>query len=77
MNYPEGTIRTNKKGLRYIKRDGIWVYIKKPREEWDIPIAVPKEKVVYKVMNSIQMTANSNGFKKEDNRSNLSKKMKV
>lgn len=47
MNYPEGTIRTNKKGLRYIKRDGIWVYIKKPREEWDIPIAVPKEKVVY------------------------------
>jgi len=47
MNYPEGTIRTNKKGLRYIKKDGIWVYIKKPREEWDIPIAVPKQKVVY------------------------------
>jgi hypothetical protein len=47
MNYPEGTIRTNKKGLQYIKKDGIWVYIKKPREEWNIPIAVPKEKVSY------------------------------
>ena len=29
MNYPEGTIRTNKKGLRYIKKDGIWVYQRK------------------------------------------------
>jgi hypothetical protein len=47
MNYAEGTIRTNAKGFRYIKKDGIWVYIKKPREEWDIPIAVPKQKVVY------------------------------
>jgi hypothetical protein len=47
MNYPEGTIRVNGKGLRYIKKDGIWVYVKKPREEWNVPIAVPKEKVVY------------------------------
>jgi hypothetical protein len=47
MNYPEGTIRTNKKGLQYIKKDGIWVYMKKPREEWNVPIAVPKQKVVY------------------------------
>jgi hypothetical protein len=47
MNYAEGTIRTNKKGLRYIKKDGKWVYVKKPREEWNMPIAVPKQKVVY------------------------------
>lgn len=47
MNYPEGTIRTNGKGLRYIKKDGKWVYIKKPREEWNVPIGVPKQKVVY------------------------------
>ena len=42
MNYPEGTIRTNAKGFKYIKKDGKWVYIKKPREEWNMPIAVPK-----------------------------------
>jgi hypothetical protein len=47
MNYAEGTIRTNAKGFRYIKKNGRWVYIKKPREEWDMPIAVPKQKVVY------------------------------
>jgi hypothetical protein len=47
MNYPEGTIRTNGKGLRYIKKDGKWVYVKKPRDEWNMPIAVPKQKVVY------------------------------
>jgi hypothetical protein len=47
MNYAEGTIRINGKGLRYIKKDGKWVYIKKPREEWNVPIAVPKQKVVY------------------------------
>jgi hypothetical protein len=47
MNYSEGTIRTNAKGFRYIKKDGRWVYIKKPRDEWNMPIAVPKQKVVY------------------------------
>lgn len=47
MNYPEGTIRTNRKGLRYIKKNGIWIYIKKPKDEWNVPIAVPKEKVIY------------------------------
>ena len=47
MNYAEGTIRTNAKGFMYIKKDGKWVYIKKPREEWNMPIAVPKQKVVY------------------------------
>jgi hypothetical protein len=47
MNYSEGTIRTNKKGCRYIKKNGKWVYIKKPREEWDAPIGVSNRKVVY------------------------------
>ena len=47
MNYAEGTIRTNGRGLRYIKKDGKWVYVKKPRDEWNMSIAVPKQKVVY------------------------------
>jgi len=47
MNYPEGTIRTNKNGNEFIKKDGKWIYLKKPREKWNIPIAKPKQKVVY------------------------------
>jgi hypothetical protein len=47
MNYPEGTIKENSKGNKFIKKDGKWVYIKKPREQWNMPIAVPKQKVVY------------------------------
>lgn len=47
MNYPEGTIRKNKNGSQFIKRDGKWMYLKKSRETWDIPIAKPKQKVVY------------------------------
>jgi len=44
---PEGTIKTNAKGVQYIKEDGKWVYLKKPREKWLTPIAKPKEKVSY------------------------------
>lgn len=47
MNYPEGTIRTNKNGSQFIKKDGKWVYLKKPRETWNVPIAKPKQKVSY------------------------------
>lgn len=44
---PEGTIKTNKQGAQFIKKDGKWVYLKKPRENWNIPIGKPKEKVTY------------------------------
>lgn len=47
MKYPEGTIKTNSQGAKFIKNDGKWVYLKKPREEWNMSIAVPKQKVVY------------------------------
>jgi hypothetical protein len=47
MRYPEGTIRTDKHGNQFIKKDGKWVYLKKPRETWNIPIAKPKQKVTY------------------------------
>lgn len=47
MNYPEGTIKTNKKGSQFIRKDGKWVYLKKPREMWNIPIGKPKQKVTY------------------------------
>jgi len=47
MRHPEGIIKTNSQGAKYIKQNGKWVYMKKPREEWNIPIAVPKQKVVY------------------------------
>jgi hypothetical protein len=46
MNYPEGTIKTNTQGNKYIKKDGKWVYMKKPREEWKIPLK-QSQKVVY------------------------------
>ena len=41
---PEGTIKTNKNGAKFLKKDGKWIYLKKPREEWNIPIGRPKEK---------------------------------
>jgi len=42
-----GDIVTRKNGKKYkIGIDRKWIYIKKPREEWDIPIAKPKEKWV-------------------------------
>lgn len=41
--YPEGTIRTNKKGYQFIKKNGKWNYIKKPREDWDVPIKKSKK----------------------------------
>ena len=28
MNYPEGTIKTNTQGNKYIRKDGKWVYQK-------------------------------------------------
>jgi len=40
---PEGTIRIRCNGTQVIKKDGKWVHIKKPREEWNMPIAKPKE----------------------------------
>ncbi len=43
---PEGTIRTRSNGTQQIKKDGKWVHVKKPREEWNRPIPKPK-KVVY------------------------------
>tara|TARA_B100000282_G_C31660749_1_gene457426 strand:+ start:190 stop:1008 length:819 start_codon:yes stop_codon:yes gene_type:complete len=46
--HKEGDIKimpSNNTKWRYT--NGKWVYVKKPREEWDIPIAKPKEKVVY------------------------------
>jgi hypothetical protein len=47
MKYPEGAIKTNKHGNQFIKKDGQWVYLKKPRETWNMPIAKPKQKVTY------------------------------
>jgi hypothetical protein len=47
MKYPEGAIKINSQGTKYIKKDGKWVYMKKPREEWKIPIGKPKEKVKF------------------------------
>lgn len=44
---PEGTIKTNKDGVQYIKRNGKWVYLKKPRDQWKVPLAKPKEKISY------------------------------
>ena len=41
--YPEGTIRTNKKGYQFIKKNGKWNYIKKPREDWNVPIKKSKK----------------------------------
>ena len=43
VKLPEGTIRTRSNGTQVIKKDGKWVHIKKPREEWNMPIAKPKE----------------------------------
>ena len=40
MNYPEGTIKTNKQGNQYIKQNGQWVYLKKPPREKKVPIKV-------------------------------------
>ena len=39
---PEGTIRVTTNGTKWIKENGKWVYMKKPREEWNMPIAKPK-----------------------------------
>jgi hypothetical protein len=44
---PEGTIKTNKDGVQYIKHNGKWVYLKKPRDQWKVPLAKPKEKISY------------------------------
>jgi hypothetical protein len=33
MKYPEGSIKVNTQGAKYIKKDGKWVYMKKPKEE--------------------------------------------
>ena len=44
---PEGTIKTRSNGTQQIKKDGKWVHVKKPREEWNMPIAKPKKKVSY------------------------------
>jgi len=46
MNYPEGTIKTNTQGNKYIRKDGKWVYMKKPKEERKISKENPK-RVVY------------------------------
>lgn len=42
--HPEGTIITNKYGYEYIKKDGKWVYVKKPKRE---KIIKPSKKVEY------------------------------
>lgn len=43
MIFSEGSIRTNKHGYNFIKKDGKWVYMKKPREEWNVPIKKSKK----------------------------------
>lgn len=45
MKYPEGSIKVNTQGAKYIKKDGKWVYVKKTKEERKIP--KKKSKVVY------------------------------
>lgn len=42
--HPDGTIITNKYGYEYIKKDGKWVYVKKPKRE---KIIKPSKKVEY------------------------------
>ena len=45
--YPEGTIKTSRQGAQFIKVNGKWEYMKKPREEWKTPLPKPKERVEY------------------------------
>ena len=40
---PEGTVRVRSNGIKQIKQNGKWVYIKKPKNEW--VNRVPQEKI--------------------------------
>jgi hypothetical protein len=45
--YPEGTIKVNTQGIKFIKVNGKWEYVKKPRDEWKTPLPKPKARVTY------------------------------
>ena len=45
MNYPEGTITKNSQGNFFIKKDGKWVYMKKPKKDWKSPPKKSRKKI--------------------------------
>ena len=45
MNCPEGTITKNSQGNFFIKKDGKWEYLKKPKKDWKSPPKKSRKKI--------------------------------
>ena len=45
MIYPEGTITKNSQGNFFIKKDGKWEYLKKPKKDWKSPSKKSRKKI--------------------------------